>query len=94
MTTNIHKTLDILFVTDNLHELYNKVGPTRRIIDKENKPTRPNLYKKTKGLISLKEKWQANYDCFNESHNDDSLATYGKKLLFLGNNKKKYYFAK
>ena len=88
MTTNIHKTLDILFVTDNLHELYNKVGPTRRIIDKENKPTRPNLYKKTKGLISLKEKWQANYDCFNESHNDDNLATYGKKLLFLGNNKK------
>ena len=40
-----HKSFDKLFITDTLHELYNKIGPTMRIIDTENKPSRPRLYK-------------------------------------------------
>ena len=49
-----HKSFDN-FCNDTLHELYNKIGPTMRIID-----TKINLlvldYKNLKGKISLLEK--------------------------------------
>lgn len=79
-----HKSFDKLFITDTLHELYNKIGPTMRIIDTENKPSRPRLYKNLKGKISLLEKFNSNYSSSTQKDNDDLLSTYGKRLIFLG----------
>ena len=79
-----HKEFDIVFVPDTLHEVYNKIGPLSKIIDSENKSTRPRLYKKSKGKISLIDKWNRNYNSKVIKDNDDLLATYGKRLVFLG----------